>query len=71
MRTKNQAGIELLNRWRKEDASMTDEEKDQADRNLGEFKRNINETRRMEGREPVYPDEKNLDPLLTPAADSR
>jgi hypothetical protein len=52
---KNQAGLDLLQRWREEDAAMTEEEKDQADRDFEEFKRNMNETRRMEGREPVFP----------------
>ncbi len=51
----NQAFIDLLRQWREEDASMTPEEADQAEREFEEFKTNMNANRAAEGRPPVYP----------------
>ena len=53
-RTRNQAGIDLLNQWRAEDAAMTDEEKEQADRDLEELKRNLNANRTAAGEESLF-----------------
>jgi hypothetical protein len=53
-RMRNQAGIDLLQRWQEEDAAMTEEEKDQADRDLEDLKRNLNANRTAAGEEPLY-----------------
>ena len=53
-RTRNQAGIDLLNQWREEDAAMTEVEKEQADRDLEELKRNLNANRAAAGEEPLF-----------------
>lgn len=51
---KNKAVIALLDAWRAEDALMTDEERTEADRDLAEFKGNINRWRTEEGRPPAF-----------------
>ena len=51
---KQQAALALLDQWDQEDAAMTEEEKDQADQDLEEFKRNINANRAATGEEPIY-----------------
>jgi len=53
-KVRNQAGIDLLQQWREEDAAMTEAEKEQADRELEEFKRNMNANRAATGEELVY-----------------
>ncbi|MES2465333.1 MAG: hypothetical protein V4671_32605 [Armatimonadota bacterium] len=51
---KNKAAIALLTSWMQEDDDMTDEERKEADRDLEEFKANINRWRAEEGRPPAY-----------------
>lgn len=52
---KDYATIALLRRWREEDATDDPELIRQAELELEEFKRNMNENRRRDGRPPVYP----------------
>ncbi|MBM3753281.1 MAG: hypothetical protein FJW38_04800 [Acidobacteria bacterium] len=47
--------IELLREWREEDATDDPEVIRQRQIELEEFKRNMNENRRIDGRPPVYP----------------
>lgn len=47
--------IELLREWREEDATDDPEVIRQRQVEWEEFKRNMNENRRIEGRPPVYP----------------
>ena len=51
---RNQAALDLLRQWREEDAAMTPEEAKEADRDLEEFKRNMNANRAAAGEEPIY-----------------
>lgn len=53
-RPRNQAAIDLLQRWREEDAAMTEGEKDQADRDLEDLKRNLNANRAATGEELLF-----------------
>ncbi len=50
----NGALIALLQQWREEDNAMTEEEAEQADRDLAEFKANMNANRAVTGERPVY-----------------
>lgn len=47
--------LDLLREWREEDATDDPEVIRQRGIELEEFKRNMNETRRRDGRPPVYP----------------
>ena len=47
--------LELLQEWREEDATDDPEVIRQRQIELEEFKRNMNENRRRDGRPPVYP----------------
>jgi len=49
------ATLELLAAWRLQDATDDPEETRAAERELAEFKKAINETRRNAGAPPVYP----------------
>lgn len=52
----NLASIALLEAWMAEDATDDPEEVRQAERELGEFKRNMNANRRATGERIPYPD---------------
>jgi len=52
---KDIATIELLRRWREEDATDDPELIRRAEIELEEFKRNMNENRRRVGAPPIYP----------------
>ena len=52
--TKAQAALALLDRWNEEDAAMSPEEVAQADRDLKDFKQNMNVNRVATGEEPIY-----------------
>jgi hypothetical protein len=52
---KNKALIALMEAWREEDKTDDPEELDRRDRELEEFKANINRWRAEEGRGPAYP----------------
>lgn len=51
---KNQKAIEMLRRWREEDATDDPEEIARAEAELEEFKRNMNLNRELAGERPVY-----------------
>ena len=54
IRTRNQAGIDLLRRWREEDAARTPQEAAEADQQFEDFKRSLNANRAATGKEPLY-----------------
>ena len=52
---KQKGAIALMQAWREEDQTDDPEEMAQRDRDLEEFKANMNRWRTEEGRSPVYP----------------
>ena len=47
--------LDLLERWRREDATDDSEEIQAAEQELAEFQNAMNETRRLAGEPPLYP----------------
>lgn len=50
----NQAVIDLLHRWRDEDAHMTQQEAEAAENEWNELRSNMNERRVLSGEEPLF-----------------
>ena len=55
-RQKNQAALELLRRWQQEDAAMSPEQRERAEREWQEFKRALNAERDRAGSRRIYRD---------------